>query len=115
MILTIQNAAHAKEFLQLSQQELHSFLDTLKSESVATTRELAEIAEEKRFMALRDGIKHLDPRLQREEIMGLRDPGLREVKGMYYFLQATSNPSRLMFIKFLSVVRHGNPLSANTS
>ena len=66
--------AHAEEFLRLSQRELHSALYTLKSEYVTTIRKMAEAAKDKRFMALRSAIKHLDPRLQpklREAIVGM--------------------------------------------
>ena len=65
--------AHAEEFLRLSQRELHSSLNTVKLEYVSTIRKLAETAKDKRFKALRDAIKLLDPRLQpklREAILG---------------------------------------------
>ena len=65
----------AEEFLQLSQRELHSNLNELKLEYVTTIRKLAEEAKEKRFKALLDAIKDLDPRLQpelREEIISTR-------------------------------------------
>ena len=65
--------AHAEEFLRLSQRELHSALNTIKLEYVRVTRRVAEVAKDKRFKALRDAIKHLDPGLQpklREEIVG---------------------------------------------
>ena len=65
--------AHAEEFLRLSQRELHSALNSVKLEYVTTIRKLAEIAKDKRFKALRDAIKLLDPRLQpklREAIVG---------------------------------------------
>ena len=75
----MKSVAHAEEFLRLSQRELHSSLNALKLEYVATIRRLAETAKEKRFKALRDAIKHLDPRLQpklREEIIGTCVPRL---------------------------------------
>ena len=65
----------AEAFLQLSQRELHSNLNGLKLEYVAAIRQLAGKAKEKRFKALRDAIKDLDPRLQpelREEIISTR-------------------------------------------
>ena len=70
----MQTVAHAEEFLRLSQQELHSALNTVKLEYVMTIRELAEAAKDKRFEALRDAIKLQDPQLQpklREEIVGM--------------------------------------------
>ena len=66
--------AHAEEFLRFSQVELHSALNAVKLEYVTTIRKLAETAKDKRFNALRDAIKHLDPQLQpklREEIVGM--------------------------------------------
>ena len=75
--------AHAEEFLRLSQQELHSALNTLKLEYVATIRKLAERAKDKLFKALQDAIKRLDPQLQPklcEEIAGACIPGLYKVK-----------------------------------
>jgi len=69
----VKTVAHAEEFLRLSQRELHSALNTLKSEYVAAIRKLAETAKDKRFKALRDAIKFLHPKLQpklREEIVG---------------------------------------------
>ena len=71
-VLTVKTVGHAEEFLRLSQHELHSALNGLKSEYVTTIRKLAEKAKERRFNTLRDAIKHLDPRLQpelREEIV----------------------------------------------
>ena len=65
--------AHAEEFLRLSQRELHSALNTLKLEYVTTIRKFTETTKDKRFKALRDAIKLLDPRLQpklREAIVG---------------------------------------------
>ena len=65
--------AHAEEFLRLSQRELHSALNTVKLEYVGAIRKLAETAKDKRFKALRDAIKLLDPKLQpklREAIVG---------------------------------------------
>ena len=73
-ILTMKTVAHAEEFLRLSQRELRSALHTVELEYVTTIRKLAEIAKDKRFMALRDAIKLLDPRLQpklREAIVGM--------------------------------------------
>jgi len=70
----VKRIAHAEEFLRLSQRELHSALNTVKSEYVTTIRMLAEAAKEKRFKALRDAIKLLDPQLQpklREAIVGM--------------------------------------------
>jgi len=72
-VLTVKTVAHAEEFLRLSQRELHSSLNALKLEYVTTIRKLAETAKEKRFKALQDAIRHLDPRLQpklREDIVG---------------------------------------------
>ena len=77
--------AHAEEFLRLSQQELHVALDTLKLEYVTTIRKLAEAAKDKRFKALRDAIKHLDPQLQpelREAIVGTWISRPYEVSGV---------------------------------
>jgi hypothetical protein len=73
----------ADEFLRLSQRELHSSLNTLKSEYVVTIREFAEQAKEELFKALRDEIKHLDSRLQpelREEIVRTCLSGLQYTK-----------------------------------
>jgi len=73
MVLTVKTRAHAEEFLRLSQRELHSALNTVKLEYVGAIRTLAETAKDKRFKALRDAIKLLDPNLQpklREEIVG---------------------------------------------
>ena len=78
--------AHAEEFLRLSQRELHSALNTIKLEYVTTIRKLAEAAKDKRFKALRDAIKHLDPRLQpklREEIVGTCIFGPHDVEVLY--------------------------------
>ena len=72
-VLTVKTIAHAEEFLRLSQRELHSALNIVKLEYVTTIRKLAETAKDKRFKALRDAIKLLDPRLQpklREAIVG---------------------------------------------
>ena len=69
----MKTVAHAEEFLRLSQQELHSTLNTVKLEYVKTVRNLAEAAKDKRFKTLRDAIKRLDPPLQpklREAIVG---------------------------------------------
>jgi len=69
----VNKIAHAEEFLRLSQRELHSALNTVKSEYVTTIRKLAEAAKDRLFKALRDAIKLLDPRLQpklREAIVG---------------------------------------------
>jgi predicted S18 family serine protease len=85
-VLTVKTIAHAEEFLRLSQRELHSSLNTLKLEYVTTIRKLAETAKEKRFKALRDAIRHLDPRLQpklREEIVGTCSSEPCEAKGVY--------------------------------
>ena len=79
----MKTVAHAEEFLRLSQRELHSSLNTVKLEYVTTIRMLAEAAKDKRFKALRDAIKHLDPRLQpklREEIVGTCTFGRYELK-----------------------------------
>jgi len=78
----VKTVAHAEEFLRLSQRELHSALNTVKSEYVTVIRKLAETAKDKRFKALRDAIKLLDPRLQpklRETIVGMWISGLYEV------------------------------------
>ena len=69
-ILTVKKIAHAEEFLRLSQRELHSALKTIKLEWATAIRKLAEKAKDKRFKALRDAIKPLDPRL-REAIIGM--------------------------------------------
>jgi hypothetical protein len=69
----VKTVAQAEEFLRLSQRELHSALQTVKLEYVGTIRNLSETAKDKRFKALRDAIKLLDPRLQpklREAIVG---------------------------------------------
>jgi hypothetical protein len=82
----VKTVGYAEEFLRLSQRELHSSLDGLKSEFVATIRKLAEAAKEKRFKALRDAIKHLDPRLRpklREEIVGTCVPRSHEAERVY--------------------------------
>ena len=74
--------AHAEEFLQLSQRGLQSALNTVKLEYVTTIRKLAETAKDRRFKALRDVIKELDPRPQpifRETIVGTWISGLYEV------------------------------------
>ena len=72
----MKTVAHAEEFLRLSQRELHSALNTVKLEYVTAIRRLAERAKDKRFKALRDAIKHLDPGLQ---------PKLREVIAGTFF------------------------------
>ena len=69
----MKTVTHAEEFLRSSQRELHSTLNTVKLEYVTTIRKLAEAAKDKRFKALRDAIKRLDPQLQpklREAIVG---------------------------------------------
>ena len=69
----MKTVAHAEEFLRLSQRDIHSALNTVQLEYVTTIRELAEIAKDKRFRALRDAIKLLNSRLQpklREAILG---------------------------------------------
>ena len=69
----MKTVAHAEEFLRLSQRELHSALIVFELEYVTAIRKLAEAAKDKRFKALRDAIKHLDPQLQpklREAIVG---------------------------------------------
>ena len=69
----MKTVARAEQFLQSSQQELHSSLDTVKSGYVTTIRNLAETAKDQRFKALLDAIKRLDPQLQpklREAIVG---------------------------------------------
>ena len=78
----MRTVAHAEEFLRLSQRELHAALNTVKLEYVTTIRKLAETAKDKRFKALRDAIKLLDPRLQpklREAIVGTWISGPYEV------------------------------------
>ena len=65
-VLTVKTIGHAEEFLRLSQRELHSNLNGLKSEYVITIRTLAERAKERRFNTLRDAMKNLDSRLQSE-------------------------------------------------
>ena len=82
----MKTVAHAEEFLRLSQRELHSALNTVKLEYVPTIRKLAETAKDKRFKALRDAIKLLDPRLQpklREAIVGTLISGPYEVTLAY--------------------------------
>jgi len=82
----VKTVAHAEEFLRLSQRELHSALNTLKLEYVTAIRKLAETAKDKRFKALRDAIKLLDPRLQprlREVIVGTWISGLYEMTWVY--------------------------------
>ena len=63
-ILTVNTVAHAEEFLRLSQRDLHSALNNVKLEYATTIRKLAETAQYKRFKALRDAIRLLDPRVQ---------------------------------------------------
>ena len=78
--------AHAEEFLRLSQRELHSALIVFELEYVTTIRKLAETAKDKRFKALRDAIKHLDPQLQpklREMIVGTWISRPHKVTGVY--------------------------------
>ena len=78
----MKTVAHAEEFLQLSQRELHSGLNTVKLEYVTVIRKVAEAAKDKRFEALRGAIKHLDLPLQpqlREEILGTCIFGPHEV------------------------------------
>ena len=53
---------HAKEFPRLGQQELHSALNSLKSEYVATIRKLAEREKEKQFKTFRDAVRHRYPK-----------------------------------------------------
>ena len=82
----MKTVAHAEEFLRLSQRELHSALNTVKLEYVTTIRKLAETAKDKRFKALRDAIKLLDPRLQpklREAIVGMWISGPNKVTWVY--------------------------------
>ncbi len=82
----MKTVAHAEEFLRLSQRELHSALNTVKLEYVTTIRKLAETAKDKRFKALRDAIKLLDPRLQpklREAIVGTWISRPHEVTEVY--------------------------------
>jgi hypothetical protein len=65
--------AQAEEFLRLSQRELHAALNHLKLEYVMAIRKQAEDVMKRRFDALRDAIKRLDPKLQPElqgEIIG---------------------------------------------
>ena len=84
-MLTVKTVAHAEEFLRLSQRELHAALNTHKLEYVTSIRKLAEAAKDKRFKALLDAIKHLDPRLQpelREAIVGTWISRSREVTGL---------------------------------
>ena len=90
--------AHAEEFLRLSQRELHSALNTVKLEYITTIRRLAEAAKDERFKALRDAIKHLDPRLQptlREEIVGTYIYGTGEVKELYSFSLGDLEPQSI--------------------
>ena len=78
----MKTVADAEEFLRLSQRELQSALNTVKLEYVTTIRKLAETAKDKRFKALRDAIKLLDPRLQpklHEPIVGTWISGPYEV------------------------------------
>ena len=82
----MKTVAHAEEFLRLSQRELHSGLNTVKLEYVTVIRKVAEAAKDKRFKALRDAIKHLDPLLQpqlRGEILGTCIFGPHEVNRVY--------------------------------
>ena len=82
----MKTVAHAEEFLRLSQRELHSALNTVKLEYVTAMRKLAERAKDKRFKALRDAIKLLDPRLQpklREAIVGTWISGPYEMAWVY--------------------------------
>jgi len=82
----VKTVAHAEEFLRLSQRELHSALNTVKLEYVTAIRKLAETAKDKRFKALRDAIKLLDPRFQprlRDAIVGTRISGPNEVTWVY--------------------------------
>ena len=84
----MKTVAHAEEFLRSSQRELHASLNALKSEYVSGIRTLAERAKDERFQTLRDGIKHLDPRLQPELH--------KEIVGTYPFLE--SNRARKVLI-----------------
>ena len=79
----------AEKFLQSSQKELHESLSDLKSEYVTAIRRFAEAAKDKRFKALGDAIKHLDPHLEPQlfgEILGtwIFDP--HEVQVRYSIL-----------------------------
>lgn len=62
----MKSITHAEEFLRRSQQELHSSLNSLKLEYVAAVRRFAEAARVKRFTALREAIKDLEPQLESE-------------------------------------------------
>jgi len=82
----VKTVAHAEEFLRLSQRELHSALNNVKSEYVTAIRKLAETAKDKRFKALRDAIKLLDPKLQpklREAIVGTWISGPYDLRWVY--------------------------------
>jgi hypothetical protein len=57
-VLKVTSVAHAKEFLRLSQGELHFQLHTLKTEYVDAIRRLGEEAKSFRINALRDALQH---------------------------------------------------------
>jgi hypothetical protein len=54
----VTSVAHAKEFLRLSQGELHVQLHTLKAEYVDAVRRLGEGVKSFRINALRDALQH---------------------------------------------------------
>jgi len=72
-VLKVTSVAHAKEFLRLSQGELHVQLQTLKTEYVGAVRRLGEEAKSFRINTLRNEIQH-DPALEPE----LRDDVISE-------------------------------------
>jgi hypothetical protein len=71
----VTSVAHAKEFLRLSQGELHIQLRTLKSEYVDAVRRLGQEAKSFRITTLRDALENATA-LQAE----LRDDVIGELR-----------------------------------
>jgi hypothetical protein len=71
----VTSVAHAKEFLRLSQGELHIQLRTLKSEYVDAVRRLGQEAKSFRITTLRDALENATT-LQAE----LRDDVIGELR-----------------------------------
>ncbi|CCA76063.1 hypothetical protein PIIN_10063 [Serendipita indica DSM 11827] len=65
-VLILESAAHAEEFLCLSQTELTKSLNELRRDFVISVRKMAEEARAKHFQDLKDKIKYLDPKMQPE-------------------------------------------------
>ena len=79
----MKKVADLDQFLRSSQRELHSGLSTFKTEYVTAIRKLAEVAQEKRFNALGDAIRHLDAPQRPQESLGTWTFGPYEVKEVY--------------------------------